>query len=559
MPKGMRMSQRIQALVLSLLVVSHAAFCGAQDFDKHLAGGEFRNAAQLLQRQGANRDAGLAQIASAQSSSGDITAAGATVRQIQSPDSRQRVVEGARGGAGFADFSSLMDLIETTVAPNTWEALGGPSTMAPYPQGVFVDMNGTVKPCEAFSDSNEAEKLKLLLGAAGAGVPDHQAWRRRSDLRCVSLRRLLDELTRQQIDGVPMPAAMANTAGISRVQYVFFDENDIVIAGPVGGVDLTGGWYRDQVSGLNTMRLDFFLLTLSSAISGQSFGCTIDPTRDGLQRAAALSAAVQQDRMPIGKAADEMVRALGMQKVEVFGTAGDTPLGYLMVEADRHMKELALGIHPMPRGAKNYFDMIDAHIDQGTPNELLLRLWFTTSPLSVRSNQEKTVFELAGTPIRLSGQNERAVASGQRGHVTTDFRSEAFVKDFNEHWHDIRTEYPVYGGLESIYQSAAISQLIKKHSDDPIYQSIAQSLAASASSLPRMHATPRQVLSIAKLHTVTHGRKRHHVLLASGGVEVNSRELLISNVPTYPALNSMTQPGSPKVIQRWWWDASEIR
>ncbi len=205
-----------------------------------------------------------------------------------------------------------------------------------------------------------------------------------------------------------------------------------MIAGPVGGIEQVQGWYRDRQSGLTPMRLDFLRTCLASSLANQPFGCTIDPTKEGLQRAATVGVAVQSNQIPIGKAAEEMVAALGMQRVEVFGTAGDTPLGYVMVEADRHMKQLALGIHPMPRGAVNYLDVIDASIDQGPPNELLLRLWFTSSPRSVRADSERKVFELAGTPIQLSGQNERAMAGGQRGNVIQDFRTDRFVAEFNQ-------------------------------------------------------------------------------------------------------------------------------
>ncbi|WP_390621755.1 hypothetical protein [Roseiconus nitratireducens] len=50
---------------------------------------------------------------------------------------------GMSGGSSFADFSSLMNLIETTVAPDTWEALGGNSTMAPYPQNLSLIISTT--------------------------------------------------------------------------------------------------------------------------------------------------------------------------------------------------------------------------------------------------------------------------------------------------------------------------------------------------------------------------------------------------------------------------------
>ncbi len=50
---------------------------------------------------------------------------------------------GGRGGAAFADFGSLMQLIETTVVPDTWEALGGPSSMSPYQQNLSLVISTT--------------------------------------------------------------------------------------------------------------------------------------------------------------------------------------------------------------------------------------------------------------------------------------------------------------------------------------------------------------------------------------------------------------------------------
>jgi general secretion pathway protein D len=50
---------------------------------------------------------------------------------------------GAGGGGAFADFTSLMNLIQTTVVPDTWEALGGNSTMAEYPQNLSLIISTT--------------------------------------------------------------------------------------------------------------------------------------------------------------------------------------------------------------------------------------------------------------------------------------------------------------------------------------------------------------------------------------------------------------------------------
>ncbi len=61
-----------------------------------------------------------------------------------------------RGGGAFADFDSLIQLIQTTVVPDTWEALGGPSTMAPYPQNLSLVISTTSDVHDQISDLLES-------------------------------------------------------------------------------------------------------------------------------------------------------------------------------------------------------------------------------------------------------------------------------------------------------------------------------------------------------------------------------------------------------------------
>jgi hypothetical protein len=551
-------------VAVTLLVVS-SGWMGSQaqseetgnpEVGGYLAAGEFSSATgRGLQLPVHQRDFVLAQVAGAQGSVGETSAANGTIRGIESSLSRDDAIAGA-GGGSFADFQSLMDLIQTTIVPDTWEALGGPSSMSPYPQGVYVDPAGTVIECESLPVDDGLAQLKSLLGE-GAGNQDSElSWRQATKMRCVSLRRLLDVWTENRVRGAMPSEAMLQMAGLSRIQYLFIDEDDIVLAGPVGGIETRDGWHVDRVSGLTTLRFDFFLACLAAATGNQPFGCTIDPTTQGLQNAAKVAAAVQTDKLPIGQADTAMVTALGMQRVDVFGTAGDTPMGCLMVEADRHMKQLALGLEPMPEGARNYFDVVEKHLDAGVPNDLLLRLWFTSAPRPVRADAERTVFELAGTPVRLSGQNEHAMASGQRGNVTRDPRSEEFVADFNRNWHAIRGTYPIYGALESIYRTASAAELMHRYADSTRQRALMESLISSSPSSMFQMNNPRQVLSIARMHSIRKGRKTHHVLLASGGVSVDARHTLVSKIADYPSLSSLNRPAKnpPKLIHKWWWD-----
>ncbi|WP_231603579.1 type II secretion system protein GspD [Neorhodopirellula pilleata] len=52
-------------------------------------------------------------------------------------------LSGGRGGGSMADFDSLMQLIQQTIEPDTWEALGGVGTMAPYPQNLSLVISTT--------------------------------------------------------------------------------------------------------------------------------------------------------------------------------------------------------------------------------------------------------------------------------------------------------------------------------------------------------------------------------------------------------------------------------
>ncbi|MFG0267742.1 MAG: type II secretion system protein GspD [Rhodopirellula sp. JB055] len=53
------------------------------------------------------------------------------------------VVPSGRGGGSMADFDSLMQLIQQTIEPDSWEALGGVGTMAPYPQNLSLVISTT--------------------------------------------------------------------------------------------------------------------------------------------------------------------------------------------------------------------------------------------------------------------------------------------------------------------------------------------------------------------------------------------------------------------------------
>ena len=487
-----------------------------------------------------------------------------------------------RGGGSMADFDSLMTLIQQTVEPDSWEALGGVGTMAPYPQGVMVDPRGLLRdydPKTPVKTDNAALISKMLAGRQ-TEQPDPNVnesdWRFPARARCVSIRRMMQALaTRnlrmQQTDSTTNESpSTANTrvdeeleaframAGLSRVTLALVTDDDLILAGPVAGFDEFEGWQIDRKTGMPPMSLVSMAVGLKAARSGVAYGCTIDPTPEGLRNAAAFGQKVTGGEIPMARAADELASALGRQDILVFGTTPSHEVAYLMVEADRHMKRLALGDQPMPERVRNYMQMLSSTGDGTPPTDLLLRLWFTADTMDVRATEVDgdKIIQIAGRPIRLSGENERAQLDGARGNRTVDPASLAFVEHFNQNWVGIRTQYPVYGALESVYMATAICELWKRVATTSDHETLQRAMMYFAADQAEQLNPPTQVDSIAVYHRYRKGRKQHQVLMASGGVKIAPEELVPLKTADYPGLKSYIKFRDQRPTNRWWWNAN---
>ena len=477
-----------------------------------------------------------------------------------------------RGGASFADFTQLITLIQTTIEPDSWEALGGTGTILQYPQGILVDGDGLVVDIQVANKkagaADSLDSISMMLreqnGAAPAGQDAAMGdWKQSAKFRCVSLRSLASEVVRRRLVNQPLDDSLRNLAGLSRIQYVWVDPNsrDVVLVGPVNGIERKQGWYRDRVTGETTARLDYLAATMQSVLSNTPFGCTIDPTNEGLAASAKVADEFRQGKLPVGKIADALSSAVGKQRVAVFGTAGDTPLGHLLVEVDRHMKMLALGMQKMPEGVPNYLDVITDHARDGVPDGKLLRLWFTGSPVSVRTDSEQHVFEFAGRPMKLACESQLPRDDGMRAVAPDDVRLVDFTNQFNQHLSQIIGEYPAYGAVQSVFNVAAVAETMRRTEAKEWLAELLGPLMLDGLD-QSIYRTPRWVDTIATTHRFNFGGKRHTVVVASGGVQVDTRETLPTQFVSYPSLRSapakFARPSSENDAAQpivWWWNA----
>ncbi|RPI78573.1 MAG: hypothetical protein EHM42_13295, partial [Planctomycetaceae bacterium] len=125
----------------------------ADRFDEQIAAGEFGPAIDAAARldDSADKAVLLHKIARAQLAAGDFDGARATAQRQPQREERARggadAIRGksAAGGGSLADFTELIDLITSTVQPDSWDETGGPGSVRQYTTGVFVDPQGQLR------------------------------------------------------------------------------------------------------------------------------------------------------------------------------------------------------------------------------------------------------------------------------------------------------------------------------------------------------------------------------------------------------------------------------
>jgi hypothetical protein len=114
---------------------------------------------------------------------------------------QQGVNQGFPGGAAQADFDSLMDLIISTVEPDTWVENGGAEAeIRPFPNGVWVDPAGVLR------EHRAAAKIELTSLSTPAIPQNIESTNPRTaaKLRCISLPRLEATIYQRIVDRKPL-------------------------------------------------------------------------------------------------------------------------------------------------------------------------------------------------------------------------------------------------------------------------------------------------------------------------------------------------------------------
>jgi hypothetical protein len=534
-----------------------------------IAAGEFAPAVALARQADdpQQRDAWLAEIAVAQAQLGDRDASFRSAAEISDDRTRAETLStaaavplGGQGGANEPDFDAVMDLIKTTVAPASWDEVGGLGTMSKFPTGVYVDARGVLKP---LMKQESAGDLAALRAASGPRRGGDDA-RRNSPLRMVSLTRLEKQVQLLLAAGRQPSEDMQVLAGLQRIQYVFVypESGDLVLAGPAG--DWKPGPENTLVSaetGAPVVRLDDLVVVLRRMMSGEqaAFGCLINPRREALARVKAFVTesnrhAIQAEQRKHWL--EQLRDQVGKQDIEVYGLDARTRAARVMVEADYRMKLVGMGLEEGMPGVESYLASITLAPGEAPPPMGVLRWWFTLNYEAVSATQDRRAFALRGQGVKVESENEHLTAEGAQIHTgESDGLNRKFAHDFTAHFDALCRKYPIYAELRNLFDLALVGALVH---EEGLADKVGWHLTCFGD--PKAFAvelgeTPKEV------ETVVNGRVingRIIVAGVSGGVRVHPASLVRRQAIEISRDGSLGNERSTATRKpsgdNWWWD-----
>ena len=464
------------------------------------------------------------------------------------------------GGASQADFDTLIDLIQTTIAPTTWDDVGGEGSVVGFPGGVFVDTTGVLRPV----DDRATRKLATLWDTSAVKarrVTQGQDLGRASPLRKVSLTRLEAELARLAADNQPPTVPMRLMAGIYRIDYLIVDEDrgEVIIAGPAGPWTLDRqGRILNQEAWRPVLRLDDWVVLLRNAYSGAGqFVCSITPSQEGLSRTQDyLHESSRRSLKPQER--EEWLTglrtALGNQRIEIEGIGAQTRAARILVEADYHMKLVGIGLEPGTAQVTSYLDSIELAPGESPPDIGVLRWWFTLGEQLIVRNHDGTGFRLAPQVIRVLSENEMLTEQGKRVPTgASDELNRRFSQSFTKDLARLSKRYPVYAELDNLFRMAIVAAVMKQEDMPSRIDWQMDYWLEQGYSVP-VGRVPREVPSVINHRVVN---RRHVIAAVSGGVSFDTKDLYANGFKTGSYKIEGVQQArqlSPPRSDSWWWD-----
>lgn len=510
----------------------------------------------------------LKMVVQAQLNSGDFVAALGTINRIPLADERTKVMgERAQamslaGGSQLADFTQLIDLIQTQTS-GLWEDTGeGEGSIRQFDSGVRVDPNGLL---------HHISKQELNGRLAALGIKARQAdlnknVAQNSQLRLISLTRLEKQVQQLIEEGRSPVETMKMLAGLTKVEYIFVypEDQEIVIAGPAEA------WvYNDQglavgiESGRPVLQLDD-LVTVLRTFSNQGeeiFGCSFDPRAEGLARVKEF-VAQSNARGPLRAGAGvrnwtkQLKDKLGVQDITLYGVPDTSRVARVLIEADYRMKMIGIGKMDAGDNIPSYFDLLATHNSKDPQKLEALRWWLTMKYDSVLHNAQRTAYQVVGSSVLCQSENQIVTNEGERLQTgQAEKLNREFAANFTKHYQELAQQDLVYADLQNIFDLALVAALMRNEQLANRAGWEMDAFAANGAYHPAEFEPAHTVETVVN-HRVYNGKDV--VVQVAGGVRVDTGSVVKNqdNLKVSPEVGTVsTQAKAPALpVGRWWWD-----
>jgi hypothetical protein len=432
---------------------------------------------------------------------------------------------------------------------------GGTQGTGPF-SGVAVDADGVL----AFESPDPSGRLlRRRLAEAQATLDADVA--EPSELRKISLTRLIKQLDELVAAGGAPDETMLHLAGLTRIQYVFYypESKDVVIAGPAEGwVETPGGRVRGLNTGAPILELQDLAVALRTfapnARKSPVVYCSIDPTQDGLAR---MQQFLNEIGRQIGPGDEQFIveglrESLGLQMITVGGVPASTHFAQVLVEADYRMKLIGIGLEQPPVNIRSYVAMANP---AAVARNALQRWYFVPDYQRIKVAADGHAAEFVGLGVKLVGEDEVVSQSGGRAGAGGQNRaSQQFTRSFTENYAELAHVAPVYAQLRNCIDLLVASAFIAKHG---LLEEAGVDLGAigdeSKYKVETLNA-PKQVATA--VNSMWKGNRL--MTPVGGGVEIRAgmaldEENILEDdgkvAKAHDAINVGSLPAS-----QWWWD-----
>lgn len=493
----------------------------------------------------------------------ESTAAQATPESTN-PNTTNTTPAGAAGGAAAADFDTLIEMVTTTVSPETWEEVGGTGTVAGFPTGVMLDARQ-----RKLAENPSLERpLILRKGAAVAAKNISEAREPDSTdlaevtadgMRSVSLPRLESALLARFAQGLPPTDEMLSVGGLQRIEYVavYPEEGDVVLIGPA-----------DTIADDRGLHLSDLAVALHNALHGAGkVTCAITPDQASLARTQAYLTETGKRPLKPGRRNQWLAglrEALGKQDVQFEDIEPDSHMALTLLAADYHMKLIGMGIKPGGR-VESYLDTVRLNEDGSPPEMAVLRWWFTLLPAAIETNTNKDVFRLPSQLLQVRSENEMLADQGKRVHTgESEPLNRDYAARFTRHFPSLTEHYPIYAQLHRSAELLVACSLLR---DQRLCERVNWQPTFLVSQDPFLVppvVVPRQVDTV-----VNHRVLNEKTIIAgiSGGVDfqpqTRGNQIVVRNEYALERSQRAAAPAESRHAARqsagagplqWWWD-----